>query len=320
MSRAQDHALEGQTLGIAPLANRQLQRRAGFDPTGLGAETKGDAEIGQALAQALCEEPAVAHGGVRQVHARVQRCGGGQAGFQRAASRLVEPIMPHPERLECSQRGPVTLGLACAAQQHQVARGALVGQLEGSRKVVEAFQAGLRQRMQGAPVALVGGGVAGPQEAQQPRQRERPPGAEAHRGVTREQARQDLQRHARCGPRRHVAWRQDACVGKARPAGHGAAPLDDGDLMALLGELVGGGDADDAGAHDRDAHVEWCPDGADEPAVLDFESLLAAGCPPGISLERGTAPSSGGASQTTREPGHRTVPRFPSRRVAIHEG
>ena len=69
-----------------------------------------------------------------------------------------------------------------------------------------------------------------------------------------EQVAQHLARHAGRGPRRDVAGRDDAGVGEAGFRGDAAAALEDGDLVAVGGQFVGGGDADDAGADDGDAH------------------------------------------------------------------
>ena len=65
---------------------------------------------------------------------------------------------------------------------------------------------------------------------------------------------QHLQRHARRGPRRHVAWRDQAGVGEAGLLGDRAAALEHRDVVAFGAELVGRRDADDARADDRDTH------------------------------------------------------------------
>ena len=66
--------------------------------------------------------------------------------------------------------------------------------------------------------------------------------------------RSDLGRHARRGPGRDVAGRDQAGVGEAAPDGDRAAALEHRHLVAVDGELVGRRHADHAGPDDGDAH------------------------------------------------------------------
>ena len=72
-----------------------------------------------------------------------------------------------------------------------------------------------------------------------------------------EQISEHLARHAGRSPGRHRAWRHNACVGKAGFFGGSAAPLKHRDLMAIDGQLVSRGDADDACANDCNLHVAF---------------------------------------------------------------
>ena len=58
--------------------------------------------------------------------------------------------------------------------------------------------------------------------------------------------RQDVFDHARMRPRRGIARRRNASVGKAAFFGNGVAPFEYGHIMSIQGQLVGGGDAHNA--------------------------------------------------------------------------
>ena len=64
-----------------------------------------------------------------------------------------------------------------------------------------------------------------------------------------------LGRHAGCGPGCDVAWRHQAGIGKTGFLGSGPASLQHGDFVPVTGQLVGRGDADDAGANDCNLHL-----------------------------------------------------------------
>ena len=65
---------------------------------------------------------------------------------------------------------------------------------------------------------------------------------------------QHLQRRARVGPGLGVADRDLAAVGEAGFGGRRGLAVDDGDVVALLAQEVGRGDAEQAGAENDDFH------------------------------------------------------------------
>ncbi len=72
--------------------------------------------------------------------------------------------------------------------------------------------------------------------------------------VLREQPAHHLERHARCGPRSREARTDAARIGEARLEPGPALALDDRDLVAGLGEIIGAGRADHAGAQHHHSH------------------------------------------------------------------
>ena len=168
-----------------------------------------------------------------------------------------------------------------AAQQHHVAGGAVevVGHARGH--LVQAVAAVEGQTLHARAVGGVAGRLAGGVPAAHPGhvgRRQRP--AHAHRGVARQQVAQYLDRHAGRGPRRDVAGRHHASVGEAGALGHAGMALEHRHLMAVGGQFVGRGHADDAGAQDGDVHkkeVENGP-GADSTGASSY-GFWSAGCP-----------------------------------------
>ncbi len=61
--------------------------------------------------------------------------------------------------------------------------------------------------------------------------------------------------HSGSRPWRDVSRRNDAGIGKAGLFGYSVAAFDDVDLVSIAGQLVGRGDADDAGADNCYLHI-----------------------------------------------------------------
>jgi hypothetical protein len=86
----------------------------------------------------------------------------------------------------------------------------------------------------------------------------------AHVGADAEQQRrvflpeplQHLQRRARVGPGFGMADRDLPAVGEAGLRGRRGLAVDDGDVVALLAQEIGRGDAEQAGAENEDVHEE----------------------------------------------------------------
>ena len=83
--------------------------------------------------------------------------------------------------------------------------------------------------------------------------------AEAQRLVGPEQRLEQDPGRRRRGPGVGMAGRDQAGVAGAGLFAGALAPLDDRDLVAVLEQLVGRGDADDPGAHDQDLHGPSAP-------------------------------------------------------------
>ncbi len=98
-----------------------------------------------------------------------------------------------------------------------------------------------------------GGAVA--QQGQQPTHgRGVDLGVQDQRGVAHEQPLDRLGRNAGRGPGRGIAGRDLARIGEAGLQRRAGLAVDDGHLMTLAGQVVGGGHADDAGAENCDLH------------------------------------------------------------------
>lgn len=119
---------------------------------------------------------------------------------------------------------------------------------------VQLAAAQLRQRQQrrGRPLRLRR--RAGAHEAQSPAQLRRLAGeAETQRRAAVEQQRRHLAQRGRRGERLHVAVRQLRAVGHRRAQAGAAGSIEQCHAVAGLGQQVGGGAADDAGADHADA-------------------------------------------------------------------
>ena len=77
---------------------------------------------------------------------------------------------------------------------------------------------------------------------------------EQHRRVLLADPGEDLARHAGLRPRLGFAGVQDAAIGEARLHRHVGLPFDDMHLVPALGEIVGGGRPDHAGAENDGLH------------------------------------------------------------------
>ena len=80
------------------------------------------------------------------------------------------------------------------------------------------------------------------------------PGPDHQRAMPHQQPADRLQRHAGAGPRRRIAGRHLAGIGKARLEPGRRLALDDRDLVAGARQLIGGRDADDAAAQNQHPH------------------------------------------------------------------
>src|SRR3546814_20662170 len=80
-----------------------------------------------------------------------------------------------------------------------------------------------------------------------------------------------LQRNSRRRPWRTITERDLAGIGKTRLQCRTRLPVDHRHLMARPGKLVGGGDADDAGAQHDELH--------DVPAFVSVRGFPSAGSP-----------------------------------------
>ena len=99
------------------------------------------------------------------------------------------------------------------------------------------------------------GGQALEEEARAPRPLRRIHAqAEEERRVVAPDPLQDLRRRIGIGPGFGVADGNLPAVGERSLHPRGIAAVHDHDLVALLGEIPGGGGADDAGAQDEDFH------------------------------------------------------------------
>ena len=122
---------------------------------------------------------------------------------------------------------------------------------------------------------------------------------DAHRRMLGEEVAQHLARHAGRGPRRDVAGRDDAGIGETGLGGDAAAALEHRDLVAVGGELVGGGDADNAGADDGDAHLSRSRVRRQRASIASEASRTVSSCPAPLQTisPTGNSPSRGRAAR-----------------------
>ena len=250
---ADHHGVEA--LGLAGAGRAQGGGRRRVERQHRRAKAKARAQGLGRVAQDDGELAAVAHLVLGQMNRAGQRRGGVQRGLDGAGLRAVDFMKHHAGLAQHGQAGLRHLALALAAQQHHVAGAALERVVHALGHLVQALAAVEGQALQERAVGGVGVGPAGAQPARHPVQvgaGQRP--RHAHRGVARQQVAQHLGRHAWRGQRRDVARGQHAGVGKAGALGHAGMALEDSDLVAVGGQFVRGGDADDAGAEDGDVH------------------------------------------------------------------
>ncbi len=151
---------------------------------------------------------------------------------------------------------PALESLGAAVEEHDAPVDAVVGQV--------AVVQGLVQHLLGieAEPVLAQGVDAGPLVGALAQEQERP-GPEVRIGlrakaqglVLQDQGLQQDHRRGRRGPGEGVAGRDHAGVAPAGLEPRRLAALEDHHLVAVLGELVGGGHADHPGPHDNDLHV-----------------------------------------------------------------
>ncbi len=156
------------------------------------------------------------------------------------------------------------------ARRIKAGRVAVDDQLAAPRKIeidVVPIEEGAHAvaRMKGQPQQLARGriaarGIAGADEGGQPAPLGRvQPRAPAQRRVAAQQPAGHLGQHAGTGQRRHIAVAELPAVGEAGLQPRTVAPLQHRDLMAVVGQLPGGGHADHAGAGDHHLHCRIRP-------------------------------------------------------------
>src|SRR5688572_2265561 len=159
----------------------------------------------------------------------------------------------------------------------------------------QAFAAVAGEAGQRAAVALETAREAFEQKAQAPLPL-RPVGARAEqqRRILAPQPAQKFRQHGRLGPGLGVAGGDLPAVGERGLQAGGLAPLDDGDLVAGLGEVPGAGDADHARAENDDFHwfmIAPCP--------FSHSASGARRCSATITTSRTTRPWSATSRCTT---------------------
>ncbi len=125
-------------------------------------------------------------------------------------------------------------------------------------QALECLVAVAPERDQLADVALERGVVALAEEGQRPAPLVRiETGAEQQGRIVAQEPLSDLQRRAGARPGLAEADRDLGAIGETRLERRFWLAVDDGDLVALLEQIPGGGDADDAGAEDDRFHAEF---------------------------------------------------------------
>ena len=176
---------------------------------------------------------------------------GREAGLDLARGVGVDLVRRHACVAQQLQRGLQGGALRFVAQQHQAACAGFEVQLMPGGNGVETALAVLRQALQRGSRRAVLAGMAAP--APQPaKMGAREAARQPQRGIgPREPQRPAPAGH---GPGVEQIGCQQATGGKTGFFSGGAALLEDGDFVAVAGQLVRGGDADDAGAHDGNLH------------------------------------------------------------------
>ena len=250
---AQHHGIKH--LGRRHAGQHQLGPHAGGDIRHRGVETELRAQQLGLAAQQQGELAAVAHAVVGQVDGAGKVGVAAQGGLDGPCGGIVELQEAGAGLAQHLQTGLHQLLVLGRAQQHGVAGAALVVQPELFGELVQAGPAVEGQALHTRPVGQVGGRVAGTQPAGHPGQVAGGQGPlQLDWRMPAEQVTQHFGRHARCGPGGDVAGGDHAGIGKAGFFGSGAAALEHGDFMAVGGQFIRGGDADDAGPHDGDFH------------------------------------------------------------------
>ena len=207
------------------------------------------------LGERLGEDVAVAGLVARQVEAACERYARElERGFERGAAATVDQAMRDARLLQDRKVIGDCIDLLGRAQQLQDAvGGAFVLESDLAPQALQAAQAVVRQVLHARLVDAEALGPALAQPAHHPREH-RGVGAEVEleRRVLLTHPAQRLGAHARCGPRRCIARADVAAVGEARLQADAFAAVDHRHLVAILREVVRGGDADHAGAEDQD--------------------------------------------------------------------
>ncbi|MNV59039.1 hypothetical protein D3C71_1514400 [compost metagenome] len=221
-----------------------------------------------ALAQKLCKQAAVACARIGQVDRACQGRFGRQAGFDHARRIGIDFV----QRYACVAhhlQGRLQCGLfLLVAQQNQPSAAGFEIKLMARSDGVDAGQAVLRQAFKdGRWGALVARHMAPAPEPCQVGPVQAPGHPEC--GVWAHDA-QCLAETGNC-PRVQHQGSEQAGGCKAGFFSGGAALFENGDLMAIAGQLIGSGDADNAGAHDGNLHGLVCF----WPVALDYQALAA---------------------------------------------
>ena len=226
----------------------------GSDAIDAGVEGEVHARALCALAQQLCKQAAVASAGVGQVNGPCQRRLGRQAGLDLARDVGIDFAQGHTAVAQHLQCGLELGALLLCAQQYQAPLAGLKVEFVPLGQGLQAALAVLRQALQrgcwgaagvcGAAPAAQPGPVGAAQPARQPQ-----------RGVWPHQP-QGVAESGH-GPGAEQVGGEQAGRGKAGFFGGGAALFKNGDFVAVAGQLVRGGDADNPGAHDGNLHEIW---------------------------------------------------------------
>ena len=228
---------------------------AGADAVHPGVEHKLHPRTLDALAQQLREQAAVARARIGQLDGARQRRLGRQAGLDLARRIGVDLAQGHAavaQHLQCGlQAGTVFV----SAQQHQAAVAGFKVQLVLAGDGLQARLAVLRQALDSSGRGAVAARHAAP--APQPG----PVGTgqaacHAQGGLCAHQPQRLAE--ARQRPGAEQVGRQEPGGGKAGLLGGRAALFKHRDFVAVAGQFVRGGDADNAGAHDGNLHEFGC--------------------------------------------------------------
>jgi hypothetical protein len=219
---------------------------------------EGDAHLGGALGEACREQVAVAGFIERQAQPTNQLVLGlGEARLGGDAALGVEQFVGHPVLL---QYRDISLGrgqlLLAAEQLQRAALASVVLDAGLVAQLLKALAAVVRQAHHAALVDGVTRCGAVAQHLRHPGPHRRVEPRPYHQGrMLREQPLQCLEGDPRRGPGGRVTGRDLASVGVAGLEGGSWLPVEDRHLVALVGKVVGAGDADDATAQNDYVHA-----------------------------------------------------------------